>query len=130
MKLCIKYNKKTIQNSKFKVIVKFFKFLNRKLPLKNDLEIHFLDDRFGKMTTGSFHNKKHRIKCLAKNRMLSDIMRTISHEWAHAYDNENLKIKDRQDIWGDSENYANSVSGALIKYFIKHHKMDEDDIYS
>lgn len=130
MKLCIKYNKKTIKEPKFKVIVKFFKFLNRELPLQRDLEIHFLDERFGKMTTGSFINKKHKIKCLAKNRMVSDIMRTISHEWAHAFDQENLKIKDRRNIGGESENFANAVSGILVKKFVKSNPELNEIIYS
>jgi len=130
MKLCIKYNKETIQDKKFKVIVKFFKFLNRELPLKSDLDIHFLDERMGKMTTGSYHDKKHRIKCLAKNRMTSDIMRTISHEWAHAFDKENLNIKDRRGIGGESENFANSISGALVKKFVKSNPKLNTTIYS
>jgi hypothetical protein len=130
MKLCIKYNKETLDDSRFKVIVKFFKFLNSELPLKNDLEIYFLDKRIGKMTTGSFIKKKHMIKCLAKNRMISDIMRTVSHEWAHAFDRENLKIRDRTNIGGESENFANAISGALVKKFVKSNPQLKNVIYS
>ena len=71
------------------------------------------------MTTGSFKDKSNEIKILVKNRMLADILRTLSHEWSHCYDHENLKIKDRKDIGGDSENYANKKSGEVTKKFIK-----------
>jgi hypothetical protein len=129
MKVCIKYNKKDFTNKKFKILIKFLKFLNKKLPLTHNIELDFLDKRIGQMTTGSFLNKTHRAKILVKGRLMSDIMRTLSHEWAHAYDRENLHIKDRRDVGGDSENYANSISGVLTKYFIKHHKVDEGGIY-
>ena len=69
------------------------------------------------------------MKVLVKNRMLSDILRTISHEWFHAYDRENLKIKDRRDIGGDSENFANTLSGAFVKYYVKKNPEITDDMY-
>jgi len=57
-------------------------------------------------------------------------MRTISHEWAHAFDKENLNIKDRRSIGGESENFANSISGTLVKKFVKSNPKLNTTIYS
>jgi len=81
------------------------------------------------MTTGSFLNKNNSIKILAKNRMLSDILRTLSHEWAHCYDRQHLNITDRRDIGGESENFANAKSGEITKLYIKSNKHKEDKIF-
>ena len=98
--------------------------------LSKDFTIEFLGERHGKMTTGSFLPKKNLIKILSRERMLADILRTLSHEWAHAYDHEKIKIKDRKDIGGESENYANSKSGEFTKMFIRKNKSNEKDIFN
>ena len=71
------------------------------------------------MTTGSFKDKTKVIKILFKGRMLADVLRTLSHEWAHCYDHQKLKIKDRNPIGGDAEDFANEKSGEETKRYLK-----------
>jgi hypothetical protein len=121
MKLCLKFKKNTLEKYQIDILKSFILLLQEKLPLTGNLTIKFLDRRVGKMTTGSYKNKTKEISVLSKDRMLADILRTLSHEWAHSYDHQKLKIKDRKDIGGESEDYANKKSGELTKKFIKSH---------
>ena len=121
MKLCLKFEKGTLEKYQIDIIKSFILLLQEKLTLTGDLTIKFLSERKGKMTTGSYKNKSKEIKVLSKDRMLADILRTLSHEWAHCYDHQKLKIKDRKDIGGESEDYANKKSGEMTKKFIKSH---------
>jgi hypothetical protein len=121
MKLCLKFKKNTLEKYQIDILKSFILLLQEKLPLTGNLTIKFLDRRVGKMTTGSYKNKTKEISVLSKDRMLADILRTLSHEWAHCYDHQKLKIKDRKDIGGESEDYANKKSGEMTKKFIKSH---------
>ena len=130
MKLCFKYKKKLLNDKKLNLIKKFCDLLQKKLPLQKDLTIVFLDKKQDDMTTGSYNKEKSRIRVLFGGRMMSDILRTLSHEWSHAYDSEKLKIKDRRDVGGESEDYANSKSGEYTKMFIKKNKKIENEIFN
>lgn len=129
MKICFKYKKNSVKNTQLELLKKFSKLLQNKMPLENDLTIIFLDKKTDDMTTGSYNNGKDRIRILFKGRMFADVLRTLSHEWAHAYDHEKLKIKDRKDIGGKSENFANAKSGEVTKLFIKKNKKKEKEIF-
>lgn len=119
MKLCIKYKKGLVKKYELDVIKQFIVLLQKENPLDLKVTIEFIANRKGKMTTGSSLEKDYIIKVLFKDRMLADILRTLSHEWAHLYDRQKLKIKDRRDVGGESEDYANKVSGKLTKKFIR-----------
>ena len=121
MKLCLKFKKNTLEKYQIDILKSFILLLQEKLPLTGNLTIKFLDKRVGKMTTGSYKNKTKEISVLSKDRMLADILRTLSHEWAHCYDHQKLKIKDRKDVGGKAEDFANEKSGELTKEFIKTH---------
>jgi hypothetical protein len=121
MKLCLKFEKGTLEKYQIDIIKSFILLLQEKLTLTGDLTIKFLSERKGKMTTGSFKNKTNEIKVLSKGRMLADILRTLSHEWAHCYDHQKLKIKDRKEVGGKAEDFANEKSGEITKKFIKSH---------
>jgi hypothetical protein len=121
MKLCLKFEKGTLEKYQIDIIKSFILLLQEKLTLTGDLTIKFLSERKGKMTTGSFKNKTNEIKVLSKGRMLADILRTLSHEWAHCYDHQKLKIKDRKEVGGKAEDFANEKSGEITKKFIKFH---------
>lgn len=103
MKICFKIDKNTISKKEIELVKKFCSLLMKKMKLSKDLTIEFLSERYGEMTTGSFVPNKNKIKILSKDRMFPDILRTLSHEWGHAYDHEKIKIKDRRDIGGKSE---------------------------
>lgn len=130
MKLCLKFKKGTLEKYQIDIIKNFILLLQEKLTLTGGITVRFLDKRVGKMTTGSFKNETNEIKVLVKGRMLADILRTLSHEWAHSYDHQKLKIKDRKDVGGESEDYANKKSGELTKKFIKSHPKLEDKIFN
>jgi hypothetical protein len=121
MKLCLKFKKGTLEKYQIDIIKNFILLLQEKLTLTDGITVRFLDKRVGKMTTGSFKNETNEIKVLAKGRMLADILRTLSHEWAHSYDHQKLKIKDRKDVGGKAEDFANEKSGEITKEFIKSH---------
>jgi hypothetical protein len=129
MKVCLKYPKRTIKEKELNMIKDFIKLLNKIMPLSEEIHILFLNKRIGKMTTGSYKHNKHSIKVLVKNRILADMLRTLSHEWGHAFDREHINFKDRREVGGESENFANSISGAITKHFIKKHPHLEDDIF-
>lgn len=98
------------------VIQDFLRFCQKNSPLKKDLEIHLLGERFGKMTTGSEIGGK--IRVLVGGRMLIDILRTIAHEWVHEFARQrNIKLQGYNTI--SQENYANSEAGIMIRMFEK-----------
>lgn len=130
MKICFKISKNSITEKQIEIIKKFCSLLMKKMKLSNDLTIEFLNKKVKGMTTGSYNNNKSRIRILSGGRMLADILRTLSHEWAHAYDHEKLNIKDRKDVGGESENFANAKSGELTKMFIKKNKNKEKEIFN
>lgn len=129
MKLCIKHKKGLIKKYELDIIKKFILLLQKEKPLSGNLTIEFLSKRGKDMTTGQFSKEKLRIRVLFRDRMLADVLRTLSHEWAHSYDHQKLKIKDRRDIGGESEDYANKVSGKLTKKFIRKHPKLQNKIF-
>jgi len=116
MKVYVKFFNIQLRPDQRKVIDDFILYHQKLTPLKNDIEVHFFDHRLGRMTTGSRTGKRV-LKILAKNRMLIDILRTLSHEWVHEYEHENLKMDFSQDIGGEAEDLANAKAGAFLKMF-------------
>jgi hypothetical protein len=98
------------------VIQDFLRFCQKNSPLKKDVDIQLLGERFGKMTTGS--EILGRIKVLAGGRMLIDILRTIAHEWVHEFARQrNIKLQGFNTV--SQENFANSEAGIMIRMFEK-----------
>ena len=87
MKVCLKINDKSITPEQVEVIKEFTAFLQKELPLSDDVNINFVYDRSVKMTTGVRfpHGKMY---VLAGNRLLIDILRTLGHEWVHEYQHQ------------------------------------------
>lgn len=121
MKVCLKNFHKYTSENQTEVINKFLEFLQKEVPLSDNLEIEFLNKRKGKMTTGV--RKPHSlIYVLAGKRMLADILRTVAHEWVHEYQHQKMGVsrkKKIKDIGGPEENMANVLSGIFIKKFQK-----------
>jgi len=117
MKLTVVHNKSGINKKNYKMFDKFFKLLQKKFPLKEDLKIEFIGERKGKMTTGS--RLPNYIKVLSQKRMIRDIFRTIAHEWVHEHQLSIKKRKMGPDIGGRNEDEANAYAGQLIKIFEK-----------
>ena len=60
---------------------------------------------------------------------MTDILKTLSHEWIHEYQRTILGRERGGDIGGQNEDEANAKSGELIKKFEKHHPDDESKMY-
>lgn len=127
MNVCIKFIKKSLNETKLDIVKSFILFLNREYPLKKDITIVFTDKSEGEMTTGS--NKKNVLKVLFKGRMLIDVLRTLAHEWIHEHQFQYNRKKGSQDIGGPDEDEANAESGKLIKMFNKKNSNKEDFLY-
>ena len=128
MKVSIKYLKSDIPKKDYKLFEDFIKFLSKKLPLVDDIEIVFTGERYGKMSTGSRTNK-HILKILAKNRLNRDIMRTLAHEWVHEYQHGVLDRDKGPDIGGKNEDEANAFAGQIVKMFEKDYPNYEKTIF-
>lgn len=120
MKVCLKNAKKFYSELQINTIKEFIRFINNNIPLTNDVRIEFLDKKTGKMTTGS--RLSHKIKILAIDRMLIDVLRTLVHEWVHEFQHQKMGLKNNQkikDIGGPEENLANILAGIFMKKFQK-----------
>jgi hypothetical protein len=121
MKVCLKKSGEFPQKNEILVIKKFLQFLQSQLPLNQEVRITFTDSREIPMTTG-VRMPDNEIVVLAKGRLLIDILRTISHEWAHEFQYQKMGVGDDvkiQDIGGPEENMCNILSGIFIKKFEK-----------
>ena len=121
MKVCFKNIDNSITSKQINVIKEFVKFVQTHLPLNKDVSINFLPDRRVKMTTG-VRFPKGEIFVLSGNRLLIDVLRTLSHEWVHEFQHQKMGLKDNakiQNIGGPEENMCNILSGIFIKKFEK-----------
>lgn len=97
----------------------FCEFLQKQVPLTNDITIEFLDTRQGSMTTGVRY-PGNKIQVLSASRLPIDVLRTLSHEWIHEFQTQKLGVDDSkqiQDIGGPEENMCNVLTGIFIKQF-------------
>jgi hypothetical protein len=128
MKVCFKNLNKFFSDEQIEVIKTFIEFIQGETPLKKDIQITFLDERKGNMTTGQ-RKSYHRINVLSHNRLLIDILRTLAHEWVHEFQHQKLGLKEKtkvQDIGGPEENMANIIAGIFMKQFQKEYpEMDK-----
>jgi hypothetical protein len=121
MKACLKNTTKYFSPEELILIKDFINLLQKEVPLKKDVYINFDKQRDGHMTTG-VRMPGHHIHVLTKDRLLIDVLRTLSHEWTHEFQHQKLGLKDNQkiqDIGGPEENMANVLSGIFVKRFAK-----------
>jgi hypothetical protein len=121
MKVHFKNLKKYYTDIQIDVIKDFVVLCQKEIQLNKDVHIYFLGKRKGTMTTG-VRFPGHEICILAHNRLLIDVLRTLSHEWVHEMQHQKLGLKDTdkiQDIGGEEENMSNIISGMLVKTFEK-----------
>ena len=131
MKVCIKSPKSEVNQEQLEVISSFIKFLQSQLPLSSDVEVNLTDSQSTTGTTG-VRKPGSKMYILAKGRMLIDILRTISHEWVHEYQYQEMGLDDKkkiQDIGGPEENMSNVLSGIFIKKFDKQNPDFKDRLY-
>lgn len=132
MKVFIKKQNSGMNSEQIGVIEEFIKYLQSEISLSKDITITLVGNRNGGMTTGVRRNGGD-IHILCKDRLLIDILRTISHEWVHEYQFQKLGVdedKEIQDIGGPEENMANVLSGIFMKKFQKLYPNLESVIYN
>jgi len=127
MKVTVKHINSGISSKDHKFFNNFIKFLQKEIPLNEDITVLFLGQKMGKMSTGSRNNKV--IKVLSKNRMNRDICRTLAHEWVHEHQFSVLNREMGPNIGGKNENEANSKAGALVKTYEKENPKKEPKMY-
>ena len=128
MKVTVKHIKCDMSKKDEDLMNKFIKFLQKKFPLKNDIQVIFTGERFGEMTTGS-RTGDSKLKIFTKGRMNRDISRTLAHEWIHEWQITVKNKKPKQDIGGPLEDEANAKAGSVIKQFEKSHPKEERMMY-
>jgi hypothetical protein len=131
VKTSLKNTNKYFKPIEVKSIKEFIQFLQKELPLSTNINISFDVERVGNMTTG-VRLAKHDIHVLVKDRLLIDILRTLSHEWVHEFQHQKMGIKDNdkiKDIGGPEENMANVLSGIFMKKFVKEFPEFKDTMY-
>jgi len=116
MKVSIKRINSGLDSKYNELIHTFIKFLQKNYQLKDDITIQFVGKKIGGMSTGSQH-PTNGIKVLTDGRLNRDIMRTLAHEWVHAYQINVLKREKGPNIGGQNEDEANAYGGRLIKMF-------------
>jgi hypothetical protein len=132
MKVRFKNLKKYFNDEQIETIKTFVQFIQGETSLKKDVQITFVDERTGPMTTG-MRIPFHKIKVLASGRMLIDVLRTLSHEWVHEFEHQKLGLKEKikiKDIGGLEENLANILSGVFMKKFQKEYPEFEKILYN
>ena len=100
----------------------FIKFVKSELGLKKTPLIQILNGRGELKTTAhyNYQNEKKVIKVNGRNRLLTDIMRSVAHEMVHHKQFEDGRLKVRPpDIGGEIEDEANAKAGQYIKMFAK-----------
>lgn len=120
VKVKIKNIDNIISADDLETIKVFLKFLQSEMKLEKPITIVLSNQRKGEMTTGV--RKNDEIIILASNRLLIDILRTISHEWIHEFQFQKMGLSEKdviKDIGGPEENMANAIAGIHIKKFTK-----------
>jgi hypothetical protein len=131
MKAVLKKPSNLFNPEQLGVINDFIKLLQSELVLSDDVYISFVEKRDSSMTTG-VRRPNNEMVVLAGNRLLADILRTLSHEWVHEYQYQKMGLMDNQpvqDIGGKEENMANALSGVMVKKFVKKHPQLENILY-
>ena len=120
MNLNFKADKNLFDEKQMEVVKSFIDYLHKEIPL-DDVNVEFVNQRQGTMTTG-VRQQDGTLKILAGGRMLLDVLRTVSHEWVHEGQHQILGWEIQGDeIGGPFENQANALSGVYLKKFQVNH---------
>lgn len=118
----------------------FIIFCQKKLSLETIPHIFLHTHKKPHMTTGSYIRDDNTIHVLVKNRLLMDVLRTLSHELTHRKQDESgvldreLAKQDPMDEMGDLntvyENEAYEKSGNFVKEFARIYKnIPKDELF-
>lgn len=95
------------------------------LNLKNKPQIDLINDSAFTQEQKSFacyYPGENKIKVVIKDRNVADLLRSLSHEIYHSYQNENNLLSDDSGEDGDDiENQANAYAGKTMREFGREH---------
>lgn len=122
------------------VLKDFIRFCQEKLGIEKFPHIFLHTNKKPDMTTGSYIRDDNTIHILTKNRLLVDVLRTLSHELTHRHQDESglldreLAKIDPMDEMGDLntiyENEAYEKSGNFVKEFMRRYKgLSKKELY-
>jgi len=118
--LNFKADKNLFDEKQMEVVKSFIDYLHKEIPL-DDVNVEFVNQRQGTMTTG-VRQQDGTLKILAGGRMLLDVLRTVSHEWVHEGQHQILGWEiEGDEIGGPYENQAISLAGVYLKKFQVNH---------
>lgn len=113
-------------DTKINVIRQYIRFVIKEVGIEGTFRLVFTTERekLGVKTTAYYRDKDKMVVVYAKNRMLGDVLRSVTHELVHKKQYEEGRIKHPvQDVGGEIEDEANAKAGAIIKLFIKDNPM-------
>ena len=104
------------------IVIQFGAFVKKKLSINTPFKIQLTDKRDGLKTYAHYSPSEGIVKVYVKGRGIADVLRSISHELVHHFQNQNGKLKNDPknpipDIGGEIEDEANAVAGQLVKEF-------------
>lgn len=108
--------------NKISVIRQYVRFVIKKLKIDGFFRVVFTTEKekLGVKTTAYYRDTDKVLVVYSKNRMLGDILRSVTHELVHKKQYEDGRITHPvQDVGGEIEDEANAKAGSLIKVFIK-----------
>lgn len=111
------YDKKKID-----VIRQYIRFVIKELKIEGMFKLVFTTekDKLGVKTTAYYRDQDKMIVVYSKNRMLGDVLRSVTHELVHKKQYEEGRITQPiPDVGGEIEDEANAKAGAIIKVFIR-----------
>lgn len=113
---------------KINAIRQYIRFVIKELGIEGLFRLVFTTEKkkLGIKTTAYYRDADKMVVVYAKNRMLGDVLRSVTHELVHKRQYEEGRIKHPvQDVGGEIEDEANAKAGAIIKKFIKSNPLAE-----
>lgn len=107
---------------KINVVRQYIRFAIKELKIDGIFKVVLTSERekLGLKTTAFYRDKDKLMAIYSKDRMLGDVLRSVTHELAHKKQYEDDRITyPLQDVGGEIEDEANAKAGAIIKLFIK-----------
>ena len=110
-----------MENALKPIVVEFLAFMVKKIGITKPYKIKLAVERTEDFKTYAYYVPSEGLVCVyVKNRGCADVLRSVSHELVHHFQNQNGKLNSGEqipDIGGSIEDEANAVAGQLVKEF-------------
>ena len=110
-----------MENALKPIVVEFLAFMVKKIGITNPYKIKLSVNRTEDFKTYAYYVPSSGLVCVyIKDRGCADVLRSLSHELVHHFQNQNGRLNTQEsipDIGGPIEDEANAVAGQLVKEF-------------